>query len=222
VLIVGLTGGIGAGKSTVSSMLAERGARVIDVDALGRQVLEPGGRAQQQVLAEFGPAILAPDGTIDRSALAAIVFADGRALARLTAISHPAINAELVDRLRALRGEAIVVLDMAVLAESQLGQVEDPYRYSFVVTVEAPIELREERAVARGADRADVRRRMAQQATDAQRRALADVAIVNDGSPEDLVAPVDDLWQRLGSLARSRASGPSGPSPRHDPAGRSS
>jgi dephospho-CoA kinase len=201
VLVVGLTGGIGAGKSTVSAMLAERGAVVIDVDAVGREILLPGGRAQQAVAAEFGPAIVAPDGTIDRAALAGIVFADPAALARLTAISHPAINAELVDRLRAMGDDTIVVLDMAVLAESTLGQVEDPYRYSFVITVEAPTQLREERAVARGADRQDVRRRMAQQATDAQRRHLSDMVIVNDGTTDDLLVQVDDLWGRLRGLA---------------------
>ncbi|HUZ10724.1 MAG TPA: dephospho-CoA kinase [Acidimicrobiales bacterium] len=200
-LIVGLTGGIGAGKSTVAGLLAERGAEVIDVDALGRQVLEPGGRAQAGVAAEFGPGVLAGDGSIDRAALAKVVFADASALARLTAISHPAINEELVARLRTLPPRTIAVLDMAVLAESELGRVDDRYRYTFVVIVEAPRELREERAVARGSDRDDVRRRMAQQATDEQRRALADVVIANDGTPAQLAEQVDDLWELLRSLA---------------------
>jgi dephospho-CoA kinase len=202
-LIVGLTGGIGAGKSTVARLLAEHGAEVIDVDGLGRQVLESGGRAQAAVAAEFGPDVLAVDGSIDRAALAKVAFADAGTLARLTAISHPAINAELVERLRALPANTIAVLDMAVLAESQLGRSDERYRYTFVVTVEAPIELREERAVARGSSRDDVRRRMAQQATDTERRALADVVITNDGSSEELNTQVDSLWQRLTALARA-------------------
>jgi dephospho-CoA kinase len=201
VLIVGLTGGIGAGKSTVAQMLAERGAVVIDVDALGRQVLVPGGRAEAAVAAEFGPGVLAPDGSIDRAALAAVAFADAGALARLTAISHPAMNEELVERLRVLPRGTIAVLDLAVLAESRLGRVDDRYRYTFVVIVEAPAALREERAVARGFDREDVRRRMAQQATDAERRALADVVVTNDGTPDDLKEQVDALWARLQSMA---------------------
>jgi dephospho-CoA kinase len=203
VLIVGLTGGIGAGKSTVGRLLAEHGAVVIDVDAIGREVLEPGGRAEAGAVAAFGSRIVGRDGAIDRRAVAAIVFADREALDRLTAISHPAINEELVDRLSRLPDDTIAVLDLAVLAESQLGRVDPTYRYSFVVTVEAPAEVREERAVLRGNDRDDVRRRMAQQATDEQRRALADVVVTNDGSPEELAAQVDALWERLMSVART-------------------
>jgi dephospho-CoA kinase len=200
-LIVGLTGGIGSGKSTVAGLLAARGARVIDVDAIGRQVLEPGGRAQQGVTDEFGAGVLAADGSIDRAALASVVFADAAALARLTSVSHPAINAELVEQLRALPDDVIAVLDMAVLAESQLGRADERYRYRFVVTVEAPPAVREDRAVARGAARDDVRRRMAQQATDAQRRQLADVVIVNDGTLAELTDQVDALWRRLQVVA---------------------
>jgi dephospho-CoA kinase len=200
-LIVGLTGGIGSGKSTVAGLLAARGAEVIDVDGLGRQVLQPGGRAAAPVVAEFGPGVVAPDGSIDRAALAAVVFADADALARLTAISHPAIDAELVDLLRAMPDQVIAVLDMAVLAESTLGRNDERYHYTFVVTVEAPAELREDRAVARGADRADVRRRMTQQASDADRRRLADVVIVNDGTLAQLTAQVEALWAQLRSLA---------------------
>lgn len=196
-LIAGLTGGIGAGKSTVARLLAERGATVIDVDALGRQVLEPGGRAASAVIEEFGPGITAPDGSIDRAALASVAFADPSSLSRLTAISHPAINEELVETLQRVPPDRIVVLDLAVLAESKLGQVDEPYRYRFVITVEADPALREDRAVARGSGRDDVRRRMAQQATDDQRRALADVVIRNDGTMDQLVEQVDRLWGRL-------------------------
>lgn len=201
-LIVGLTGGIGAGKSTVAALLAQHGAIVIDVDAIGRQVLEPGGRARAAVAAEFGPAILASDGSIDRARLARIAFADAPSLARLTAISHPAINAELVERLRALPDDCIAVLDMAILAESNLGRSDPIFHYTFVVTVEAPDAAREQRAVARGSSVEDVRRRMAQQASAAQRRAIADVVIDNATDRDDLAAKVDALWRQLTSFQR--------------------
>jgi len=198
VLIVGLTGGIGAGKSTVAHLLAERGAHVIDVDELGRRVLARGGRAEKPVATAFGTQVVAPDGTIDRAALAKIVFSDGEALARLTAISHPAINEELVEELRALPPSTrMVVLDMAILTESNLGQVAEPYRYRYVVTVESDPSRREERAVARGSDRDDVRRRMSHQADENTRRAVADFVITNDGDLNDLASQVDRLWDQL-------------------------
>ena len=200
-LIVGLTGGIGAGKSTVARLLAERGATVIDVDELGRRVLAPNGRAAAAVAAAFGSRIKSPEGTIDRTALANVVFADPKALALLTSISHPAINEELIEELQALpEGRGIVVLDMAVLAESNLGRLPEPFGYRYVVTVEAEPDRREERAVARGSDRDDVRRRMANQADDATRRALADVVITNDGTLDALVRQVDELWGGLQAL----------------------
>jgi dephospho-CoA kinase len=204
VFIVGLTGGIGAGKTTVARMLAERGAHVIDVDALGRRVLEADGRAYKDVVDAFGPQILDDSGRIDRAALARIVFADPGALARLTSISHPAINAELVELLDALPDETLVVLDMAVLAESNLGRPDPGHSYRFVVTVEAPAETRVERAVERGFDASDARRRMGSQATDDQRRALSDVVIVNDGDLEALAAKVDELWKTLRSMESAR------------------
>lgn len=200
-LIVGLTGGIGAGKSTVAHLLSDRGAVVIDIDALGRRVLSPGGRAERAVAAAFGPSIQGADGSIDRAALAKTVFGDDAALARLTAISHPAINEELLEELRALPpSTGVVVLDMAILTESNLGQLADPFGYRYVVTVEADPGRREERAVVRGSDRDDVRRRMSHQADEATRRSRADFVITNDGSPEDLAAQVDRLWGRLREL----------------------
>jgi dephospho-CoA kinase len=183
-LVVGLTGGIGAGKSTVAGMLAAKGAAVIDVDRLGHVVLEPGGKAHDAVLDSFG--------TVDRRELGAIVFADPEALARLTAISHPAINAELVEVLAGVDDE-VVVLDMAILAESILGRGV----YEVVVTVEAPVEMRVARAVARGMAEVDVRRRIAAQASEAERRQLAQHVIVNDGSEAELVAQVAQCWAAL-------------------------
>lgn len=184
-LVVGLTGGIGAGKSTVAQLFAAKGAVVIDVDALGHVVLAPGGKAHGAVLAAFG--------TVDRGALGAIVFADPAELERLTAISHPAINAELAERLATIDDDAVVVLDMAILAESNLGAG----MYTRVVTVEAPEELRVQRAAARGMAEADVRRRIAAQASEVERRRLADHVIVNDGTETDLGTILEETWQHL-------------------------
>jgi dephospho-CoA kinase len=196
-LIIGLTGGIGSGKSTVASMLGDRGATVIDVDALGRVVIAPGGRAEAAVVAEFGDGIADADGHIDRAALARAVFGRPDELARLTAISHPAIYAEMAARLDELSAGSIVVLDMAILVESNLGRGDPAHSYSRVVVVEAPEALRIERAVQRGMAEADVRARISSQATDAQRRAVADAAIANDGGLEQLVARVDELWSTI-------------------------
>jgi dephospho-CoA kinase len=197
VLIVALTGGIGAGKSTVARLLAERGAVVIDVDALGRDVLEPGGRAYDQVIAAFGPGVVDAGKRIDRAALARAVFGDASRLELLTSISHPAINAALVARLDALPDPSVVVLDMAILAESDLGRPDPDHSYQVVITVEAPLERRVERAVQRGMDEGDVRRRAAAQATDERRRALADAVIVNDAGLDALVTQVDRIWRSL-------------------------
>ena len=196
-LIVGLTGGIGSGKSTVAHLLADRGAAIIDVDALGREVIAPGGRAEAAVLAEFGDAIVGADGHIDRPSLARAVFGRPEALARLTAISHPAINAVLADRLDALSTDVIVVLDMAILVESTLGRGDPHHSYRRVVVVEAPEDLRVQRAVARGMAEPDVRARIASQATDAERVAVADAIITNDADLATLQLRVDALWAQL-------------------------
>jgi dephospho-CoA kinase len=198
VLVVGLTGGIGAGKSTVAEMLAARGAHVVDVDALGRRVIAPGGRATPDVAAAFGPGVVGRDGGIDRAALAAVVFHDPDALARHLAIVHPAIDDELAEELARLPVDSVVVLDMAVLAESRLGR----RFYTKVVVVEAPAELRVARAVARGMAEADVRARMANQAGDDERRAIADVVFTNDGDRAALEAQVERWWRSLTPPAR--------------------
>lgn len=196
--IVGLTGGMGAGKSTVAAMLAGRGAAVIDVDALGREVLEPGGEAYTAVVARFGPVVVAGDGRIDRAALAGVVFDNPATLADLQAISHPAIN-RVLDRLLDGVEAGVVVLDMAILVESHLGRDLPSGRgYDTVVVVEAPLEVRVARLVsARGVDEADARARIAAQASDEARRAVADHVIVNDGDLAALEAQVDALWRDL-------------------------
>ncbi len=180
-------------------MLADHGALVIDVDAVGRDVIAPGGRAEAAVLAEFGPTVEAPDGHIDRAALARAVFGTPAALDRLTSISHPAINDSLAAQLAMVPPDAVVVLDMAILIESNLGRLSDGEGYTKVIVVEAPEALRVARAVARGMAEDDVRARIASQATDAQRRAAADVVVVNDGDRAALAAEVAALWATIGS-----------------------
>jgi dephospho-CoA kinase len=201
--IIGLTGGIGAGKSTLATMLAERGAIVIDVDAIGRAVVGPGGVAEDAVGARFGPTIVADDGHIDRAALARIVFADGDALAGLEAIVHPAINAEIDRQLDIIeaRGndDALIVLDMAVLVGSRLGRDLPSGRgYDTVVVVRAPFEARVARLVhQRGMTEADARARIAAQPSDEAQRAAADHLIDNDGDRDTLRGAVDLLWDEL-------------------------
>jgi dephospho-CoA kinase len=205
VLIVGMTGGIGSGKSTVADLFARRGAVIVDVDAVGRAVIAPGGRAEAGVLAEFGDGIASPDGTIDRRALARVVFGHPQGLVRLEAISHPAINAELTELVGTIAEDAIVVYDMAILVESNLGRADPAHRYSHVVVVEAPLELRIARAVARGMNEADARARAAAQATDEQRRAVADLVVHNDADLAALEASAAAAWSTIRSWATAQA-----------------
>ncbi|HCW01495.1 MAG TPA: dephospho-CoA kinase [Acidimicrobiaceae bacterium] len=202
--VVGLCGGIGAGKSTVATLLAERGATVIDVDALGRQVLTDDD-VHAAVVAEFGDGVLDADGAVDRKALAAEVFASKGRLTDLEAISHPAINRELDRRLTQLAGPTesagslLVILDMAVLVESDLGRLPNGRGYREVVVVEADLEIRLARLVGRGMTVENASARMAAQADDAERRAVADHVVVNNGDEVELAAEVDRLFEQLTS-----------------------
>ena len=189
--VVGLTGGIGVGKTTVATALTELGAVVIDCDALGRLVAEPGGRAHEAIVDRFGPDIRQADGSLDRAKLGSIVFGDADALADLNAITHPAIDAEIDLRIADADPDDVVILDMAVLVESQLGQG----RYDYVLVVEAPLEQRLERlALTRGMSAADAQARIDSQASDEQRRAVADAVVMNDKTPEVLSERVREWW----------------------------
>ena len=192
-LVVGLTGGIGVGKTTVALLLASHGAVVVDCDALGRVVVEPGGLAYEGVVARFGTGVVGADGAIDRPALGRIVFADPDALADLNAITHPAIDIEIGRAIAAAPVAAIVVLDMAVLAESRLGRGQ----YDIVVVVEAPLAVRLTRLAGRGVAADDARRRIAAQASDAARRAIGDLFVDNGRDQRALARAVDALWAEL-------------------------
>jgi dephospho-CoA kinase len=189
VLRIGLTGGIGSGKSTVSALLAAHGAVVVDADRIAREVVEPGTPGLAAVVEAFGPAVLTPDGALDRPALAAVVFADPEARRRLDAIVHPLVRA----RGRALEAAApsgsVVVHDVPLLVET--GQASS---YDLVLVVLADEETRVARLVQRGLAAEDARARIAVQATDEQRRAAADVVLDNSGTPEQLAAQVDRVW----------------------------
>lgn len=215
-LLVGLTGGIGSGKSTVAALLAERGAVVVDADAVARDVVTPGSEGLAEVVAAFGGSVLAPDGTLDRTVLAALVFADEAARRRLEAIVHPRVAAVIAARIAhlaadpALPPDAVVVVDHPLIVET--GQQG---RFDAVVVVEADPEDRVARVVrARGLVPEQVRARMATQASDAERREHATDVLTNDGDLVALEEAVGALHARLAERARS--------APRPSPSGASS
>jgi dephospho-CoA kinase len=196
VILVGLTGGIGAGKSTVSALLAERGAVVVDADAITRDVQRPGQPVLAAMVERFGPSILLADGSLDRAAVAGIVFNDRDALADLNAIVHPAVGAEIVRRMQAEADtDHVVVLDVPLLVESG----RDDMAALVVVDVDPEVAVR--RLVEqRGMTEADARARMARQASREDRLAKADIVIDNGGDRAALVAQVDALWARISRL----------------------
>jgi dephospho-CoA kinase len=189
VLRIGLTGGIGSGKSTVAALLAEHGARVVDADAIAREVVEPGTPGLAAVVAEFGEDVLTADGALDRPALAGLVFADPAARARLDAVVHPLVRARAGELVAAAPADAVVVQDVPLLVET--GQAG---AYDLVLVVQADEATRVARLVERGLSADDARARIASQATDEQRRAVADVVLSNDGDRAALAAQVDRFW----------------------------
>lgn len=202
-LLLGLTGGIGSGKSTVSSALAERGAVVIDADGVVRELQAPGGAVLAAMVDHFGEGILAADGTLDRQAVADIVFTDAEQLKALNAIVHPAVGAEIDARIEAQRDlDNIVVLDIPLLVENK------PYSPEGVIVVDTDPEIAVDRLVRfRGFSADDARARMSRQATREQRLAEADFVVPNDGTPVELVAHIDACWEWIRELEASRASG---------------
>ncbi|RJF44825.1 dephospho-CoA kinase [Actinomyces sp. 2119] len=189
-LRVGLTGGIGTGKSTVADLLAGHGATVVRADDIARDVVEPGTHGLEEVVAEFGPDVLTADGTLDRSALGEVVFADELRRARLEEILLPLIAAEAWARLEGVPAGQVAVYDVPLLVE---GQMQD--MFDLVVVVEADLDTRLERLAERGLGAEQAMARIASQATDAERRAVADVVLLNSATLEDLVVEVDSLWE---------------------------
>jgi len=192
VLLVGLSGSLGSGKSTVGRALAARGAAVIDADRVARDVLAPASPGAQAVLDHFGGGVRRPDGSVDRQALAAIVFADPDERAALEAITHPLVHHEVRRRVAEL-GDTVIVVEIPLLDAARRHQ----YGFDVVVLVETSPDIAVRRALGRGMTEADARARMAAQPTAAQRRQVADRTLANDGSRADLEAAVDDLWAWL-------------------------
>jgi dephospho-CoA kinase len=197
-LRIGLTGGIGSGKSTVSALLAARGAVIIDADRIAREVVEPGTAGLAAVVEAFGDGVLAADGSLDRPALAAVVFADPAARARLDGIVHPLVRDRAVELAVAAPPDAVLVNDVPLLVET--GQAGS---YDVVLVVEADLAVRLTRLVERGMTEEDARARIAAQATDEQRRAAADVVLDNSGTREQLAEQVDRFWEERVAPARA-------------------
>jgi dephospho-CoA kinase len=194
-IVVGLTGGIGAGKSAVSGRLAARGAVVIDADAIVRELQQPGQRVFASMVEAFGPDIVGADGQLDRQAVADRVFNDRDALNTLNGITHPAVQAEMATRMAGLVGtDAIVIMDIPLLTSKRPGM-------GHVIVVDTPVETAVERLVEqRGLSESDARARVANQISRDERLALADFVIDNSGDLDQLEAEVDRCWAWLGSL----------------------
>jgi dephospho-CoA kinase len=196
VLRVGLTGGIGAGKSEVSRRLADRGAVVLDADAVAREVVAPGTPGLAEITEAFGGAVLRPDGSLDRARLGEIVFSDPAARARLNAIVHPRVRERMAQLERAAAGSAVVVQDIPLLAENNLAA-----GFDVVVVVDAPAEAQLDRLVQRGMAAEQAAARMAAQASREQRLAVATLVVDNSGTLEDLDRQVAGLWVELSRRA---------------------
>ena len=204
-LLVGLTGGIGAGKSTVANLLAERGAVVLDADQVARDVVEPDQPAFAALVEEFGPDIVGSDGRLDRAAVAAKAFSTPEGKAALDAITHPAIHAEFGRRMLEAPPDAIVVMDVPLLVESKTAAERG---YEVVIVVEAPEDIRLDRLEGRGLDRSDAAARMRAQATDEERRAVATHLLDNGADHDALVAQVDTLWADLQTMHTTKQAPP--------------
>jgi dephospho-CoA kinase len=194
--LIALTGGIASGKSTIARRLAERGAVVVDADAIVREVQAAGSPVLAAIAAEFGDGVIRPDGELDRAALGARVFGDAEAIARLNAIVHPAVRNASQERFAqafAADPDAVVVYDVPLLVEAR---VDDPW--DRIVVAHAPAELRARRLVdLRGSSESDAAARIASQVGDEARLAVADVVIDTSGSIEDTLRQTDALWDEL-------------------------
>jgi dephospho-CoA kinase len=193
-----LTGGVGSGKSTVGRLFAEHGAVVIDADQVAREVVVPGSAGLAAVIERFGAKLLQADGSLDRAGLAAIVFADPAALADLNAITHPLVSARSVQLMDEVAAERTCVYEVPLLVEGGPLRAQD---FDLVVVVEASLPVRLERLAERGLPPEQAKARIAAQATDEQRRAIADELVLNDGDRDDLAAQVSAVWGRIQARA---------------------
>jgi dephospho-CoA kinase len=221
VLRVGLTGGLGSGKSTAARMFAAKGAYVFSADEIGREMMQPGQAVYAEIVAHFGPGVVEADGTLDRAALARMAFGasgNGGRVEELNAIVHPAViarQAELIEELAARDADAVAMVESALIFETKFGGEEGWHRrFDKIIFVRAAEELKIARFVARAADRqtlsdearagleAEARRRLANQAETERNAALCDYVLTNDGTVEELQAQVDALWPVLKRAAK--------------------
>lgn len=195
--LIGLTGGIASGKSTVARRLAEHGAVHVDADALAREAVAPGTPALARIAEEFGPTVIAPDGSLDRSALGAIIFSDPEKRIALNGITHPAVWAraqQLFAQAAAADPDVVVVYDVPLLVEA----TQRPMKFDLIVVVHADTETRIARLVElRGMTREEATHRLNSQATDTERLAIADVVIDASGSIEETLRQADELWEHV-------------------------
>ncbi|MEY3919308.1 MAG: hypothetical protein RLZ15_102 [Actinomycetota bacterium] len=189
--VIALTGGIGSGKSLVANYFYSLGAEVIDADQLARQAIERGSEGFDQVISEFGDVIL-KDGDIDRRALGEIVFSDPIKRKALEAIIHPKVQQALTQARNSLNENQILIYEIPLLVETNAAS-----KFDKVITVEAPLELRIERLKSRGLLQSEIEKRISNQATPEQRRAIADIQIENDGTEEELLRKVEAIWEEL-------------------------
>ena len=199
---VGLTGGIGSGKSEVARLLVKHGAVLVDSDVLAREAVAPGTPGLAAVVEAFGESVLDPDGSLNRARLGAIVFADPARRQKLEEIIHPHVRTRAAEISKQAPAHAVVVHDVPLLTEKRLGDL-----YDVVVVVDAPMELQLDRLRRRGMSLADAKARIAAQATREQRLAIADYVIDNSGSLAQLRTEVDDLWSILSGAAAGPATG---------------
>ena len=197
VIVIGLTGGIGAGKSTVAQRLAARGAVVVDADRIAREVVMPGQPGFEAIVERFGPGMVSSDGTLDRSALATVVFSDAEARRDLEKITHPAIQGEMARRmLEHAESDRVVLLDIPLLKERR-------DHMAGVIVVDVPEETAISRLVTfRDFDEADARARVGAQISREDRRAIADIVIDNSGDSEQLEREIERAWAWVTSLPR--------------------
>ena len=195
-LIVALTGGIGAGKSLAAQYFSDLGARVVDADQLARVAIERGSDGFDEVILRFGEEIMR-DGDIDRKTLAEIIFSDPQAKQDLEEIIHPRVRELFLEVVADLKSEEILIYEIPLLAES--GSAKN---FDLVITVEADLELRKERLLKRGMFISEIERRIASQASREEREALADFVITNDGDEDQLLRAVENLWEELPSRAK--------------------
>jgi dephospho-CoA kinase len=193
-LVVGLTGGIGAGKSTVAQYFSSLGATVIDADQLARMAIQPGSTGFAEVEKRFGNAVIV-DGRINRGKLADLIFSDPAARKDLEAIIHPRVQAMFADAVNELEEDEILIYEIPLLVET--GAAE---KFDYVITVEADLELRKERLMLRGMNEDQIEKRIASQSSQEAREAAADAVIRNDGDEDALLRQVENLWE--GTLAR--------------------